>query len=35
MANKKYGKLTRPFELLNIGNYETIYWQKREDEFLM
>ncbi|MFH8120017.1 MAG: DNA methyltransferase, partial [Candidatus Aenigmatarchaeota archaeon] len=31
---KKYGKPARPFELWNIGNYETIYWQKRLDEYL-
>ncbi|PIP12519.1 MAG: hypothetical protein COX49_05195, partial [bacterium (Candidatus Stahlbacteria) CG23_combo_of_CG06-09_8_20_14_all_40_9] len=24
----------RPFELWNIGNYETVYWQEREDEYL-
>jgi len=30
----KYGKPTRPFELLNIGNYETVYWQEKQDEYL-
>jgi len=32
--NKKYGKPARPFELWNIGNYETVYWQERQDEYL-
>ena len=32
--NKNYGKPARPFELWNIGNYETVYWQEREDEYL-
>ncbi len=32
---KKYGKPARPFELWNIGNYETVYWQEREDEYLV
>ena len=31
---KKYGNPTRPFELWNIGNYETVYWQEKEDEYL-
>jgi hypothetical protein len=31
---KQYGKPARPFELWNIGNYETAYWQEREDEYL-
>jgi len=31
---KEYGKPARPFELWNIGNYETVYWQEREDEYL-
>ncbi|MEM4058659.1 MAG: site-specific DNA-methyltransferase [Thermoplasmata archaeon] len=31
---EKYGKPARPFELWNIGNYETIYWQERQDEYL-
>jgi len=25
MSDKKYGKQIRPFELWNIGNYETVY----------
>ena len=29
----EYGKPARPFELLNIGNYETIYWQEKQDEY--
>jgi len=32
--DKKYGKPARPFELLNIGNYETVYWQEKQDEYL-
>jgi len=31
---KNYEKPARPFELWNIGNYETVYWQEREDEYL-
>jgi len=31
---KIYDKPARPFELWNIGNYETVYWQEREDEYL-
>jgi len=31
---KKYGNPARPFELWNIGNYETIYWQEKQDEYL-
>lgn len=34
MSDKKYGKPARPFELWNIGNYETVYWQERQDEYL-
>ncbi|MFN4227850.1 MAG: hypothetical protein ACK4F0_06905 [Candidatus Ratteibacteria bacterium] len=34
MPIKKYGKPARPFELWNIGNYETVYWQERQDEYL-
>jgi adenine-specific DNA-methyltransferase len=34
MADKKYGKPARPFEIWNIGNYETVYWEGREDEYL-
>ncbi len=30
----QYGKLARPFELWNIGNYETVYWQERQDKYL-
>lgn len=29
-----YEKPARPFELWNIGNYETIYWQEKEEEYL-
>jgi len=29
MSNKKYGNPARPFELWNIGNYETVYWCHR------
>ncbi|MGQ9847921.1 MAG: DNA methyltransferase [Bacteroidales bacterium] len=31
---KKYDKPARPFELWNIGNYETVYWQEKQDEYL-
>ena len=31
---RTYGKPVRPFGLWNIGNYETVYWQEREDEHL-
>jgi adenine-specific DNA-methyltransferase len=31
---KKYEKPARPFELWNIGNYETVYWQEKEAEYL-
>lgn len=31
MSEKKYGKPARPFELWNIGKYETVYWQDRQD----
>ena len=34
MGDKKYGKPARPFELWNIGNYETVYWQEKQDEYL-
>ncbi|NLI56112.1 hypothetical protein GX420_03940 [bacterium] len=34
MSDKKYNKPARPFELWNIGNYETVYWQERVDEYL-
>jgi len=32
--NKSYGKLARPFEVWNIGSYETVYWQEKQDEYL-
>ncbi len=28
---KPYAKPARPFELWNIGNYETVYWQEKSD----
>jgi len=31
---KTYGKLARPFEVWNIGSYETVYWQEKQDEYL-
>jgi len=31
---EKYGKPARPFELWNIGNYETVYWREKQDEYL-
>jgi len=31
---KEYGNPARPFELWNIGNYETVYWQEKQDEYL-
>lgn len=34
MADGLYGKPARPFELWNIGNYETVYWQEKQDEYL-
>ena len=33
-GKSKYEKPAKPFELWNIGNYETVYWQEREDEYL-
>ncbi|OSS41657.1 Type 3 restriction-modification system methylation subunit [Desulfurella amilsii] len=30
----KYDNPARPFELWNIGNYETVYWQEKQDEYL-
>lgn len=33
-GKKKYEMPARPFELWNIGNYETVYWREREDEYL-
>ena len=35
MAEKKYGKPARPFEIKNIGNYEMVYWQEKQDEYLV
>jgi len=32
--NKKYSNPAKPFELWNIGNYETVYWQEKQDEYL-
>jgi len=32
--NKSYGKLARPFEVWNIGSYETVYWQEKQDKYL-
>lgn len=32
--NKSYGNLARPFEVWNIGNYETVYWQEKQDKYL-
>jgi adenine-specific DNA-methyltransferase len=34
MTQKKYDRPARPFELWNIGNYETVYWQERHEEYL-
>ena len=34
MTDTTYGKPSRPFELWNIGNYETVYWQEKQDEYL-
>jgi len=31
---KKYGYPGRPFEIWNIGNYETIYWKDKEENYL-
>jgi len=31
---KIYSKLARPFEVWNIGSYETVYWQEKQDEYL-
>lgn len=33
-GKKKYERPAKPFELWNIGNYETVYWQEKEDEYL-
>ena len=32
--NELYNKPARPFELWNIGNYETVYWRERQDEYI-
>jgi adenine-specific DNA-methyltransferase len=32
---QRYDAPARPFEVWNIGNYETVYWQERQDEYLM
>jgi len=32
--NMVYENPARPFEISNIGNYEIIYWEKKEDEYL-
>ena len=29
-----YGKPARPFEICNIGNYESVYWQGKQDKYL-
>ncbi|HPC36294.1 MAG TPA: hypothetical protein P5268_03600 [Candidatus Marinimicrobia bacterium] len=34
MVQKKYDRPARPFELWNIGNYETVYWQEKQGEYL-
>jgi len=31
----RYGKPARLFELWNIGNYEPVYWQEGEGEYLV
>jgi len=31
---ENYGQPARPFEILNIGNYEISYWQERPAEYL-
>jgi len=31
---KNYGKLARPFEIWNVGNYETIYWEEKLEDYL-
>ena len=33
-SRKLYGKPARPFEIWNIGNYETVYWRERIDEYM-
>ncbi len=32
---EKYSYPARPFELWNIGNYETVYWQEKQDEYFV
>jgi adenine-specific DNA-methyltransferase len=32
--DEKYNKPARPFELWNIGNYETVYWKEKANEYL-
>ena len=32
--NRKYDKPARPFEIWNVGNYETVYWQEKLEEYL-
>jgi len=32
--DKKYSNPAKQFELWNIGNYETVYWQEKQDEYL-
>jgi adenine-specific DNA-methyltransferase len=34
IEGEKYKKPARPFELWNIGNYETVYWQEKSSEYL-
>jgi adenine-specific DNA-methyltransferase len=34
MPENTYGKPARPFELWNIGNYETVYRQEKQEEYL-
>jgi len=34
IEHKRYEKPARPFEIKNIGNYETVYWRERQDEYL-
>ena len=34
MGRKLYGKPARPFEILNIGNYEITYWKEKQEEYL-
>jgi len=33
MTNNKYTEPARLFELWNIGNYETVSWQEKQDEY--